>query len=229
MALVRPVPGGRVVDLGCGTGELTAELHRHTGARETLGLDSSPSMMAEALRREAPGLHFAAGDIAQFAPAQPFDVVFSNAALQWLPEQARVLARVLAAVAPGGQVAIQVPANQDSPSHRVAREVSAGFHPQPSFLPDVLPPELYAELLSRAGFVDVNVRLQVYIHWLDGPEQVVEWVKGTLLTAWQRSLSPVDYEVFLRVYRTRLLQVLPDERPHFYPFKRILMWARKAG
>ena len=70
---------------------------------------------------------------------------------------------------------------------------------------------------------------QVYIHWLDGPEAVIEWVKGTLLTAWQRALSPVDFEVFLRVYRTRLLQTLPNERPFFFPFKRTLMWARKPA
>lgn len=229
VALLRPAPAPRVVDLGCGTGELTAELHAHLGARETLGLDSSPEMLREAGKLSVPGLRFEAGDLANFSPATPFDVVFSNAALQWVPDHGRVMARLLAAVAPGGQVAIQVPSNQDSYAHRVAREVSPGFAPQPSVIPDVLPPELYAELLARAGFQDVVVRQQVYIHWLESPDAVVEWVKGTLLTAWKQALSPVDFEVFLRVYRTRLLQTLPDERPFFFPFKRLLMWARKPA
>lgn len=229
LALLRPVERPRVVDLGCGSGELTLELHRHLDARETLGIDSSSEMLGEAERLTAPGLRFENGDIARFSPAEPFDVVFSNAALQWVPDQARALARILAAVAPGGQVALQVPANQDSHAHRVAREVSPGFSPQPAFLPDVLGPELYAELFARAGYQDIHVRQQVYIHWLESPEAVVEWVRGTLLTTWQRTLSPVDFEVFVRVYRTRLLATLPDERPFFFPFKRTLMWARKPA
>ena len=229
LSLLDPASSPRVVDLGCGTGELTAELHRHTGARETLGVDASPEMLREAARQDVHGLRFEQGDIGRFTPPEPFDIVFSNAALQWVPDPVRTMARVLASVAPGGQVAIQVPSNQDSVSHRVAREVSTGFAPQPALVPDVLPPELYAELLARAGFQGVHVQQQVYIHWLDGPEAVVEWVKGTLLTAWQRALSPVDFEVFLRVYRTRLLQTLPNERPFFVPFKRTLMWARKPA
>ncbi len=229
VALIRPVAGPRVVDLGCGSGELTLELHERLGARETLGLDASAEMLAEASRIAAPGLRFEVGDIARFSPAEPYDVVVSNAALQWVPDQARALARILAAVAPGGQVALQVPSNQDGHAHRVAREVSLGFSPQPAFVPDVLGPELYAELLARAGYLDIHVRQQVYIHWLESPEAVVEWVRGTLLTAWQRTLSPVDFEVFVRVYRTRLLASLPDERPFFFPFKRTLMWARKPA
>ena len=229
VALLKPARAPRVVDLGCGAGELTAELHGMTNARETLGLDNSPEMLREAAQLTTPELRFEHGDLARFSPANPFDIVFSNAALQWVPDHARVLAHLLAAVAPGGQVAIQVPSNQDSDAHRVAREISTGFEPQPSLIPDVLPPELYAELLARAGFQEVHVRQQVYIHWLESPEAVVEWVKGTLLTAWRRALSPVDFEVFLRVYRTRLLQTLPNERPFFFPFKRTLMWARKPA
>lgn len=229
LSLLAPAPGGHGIDLGCGGGELTAELHAHLGTSTMLGLDSSPEMLREAAKLNVPGLRFELGDIARLAPETPYDVVVSNAALQWVPDPPRVMARVLAAVAPGGQVALQVPSNQDSLAHRIAREVSPGFTPQPALIPDVLPPELYAELLARAGFEHIHVRQQVYIHWLEGPEHVVEWVKGTLLTAWQRSLSAVDFEVFLRVYRTRLLQLLPQERPFFFPFKRTLMWARKPG
>ncbi len=229
VALVRPVPGARVVDLGCGPGDLTAFLHAHLGAAETLGLDSSATMLAEAVRHVAPGLRFQAADIAAFAPAVPYDVVFSNAALQWLPEPEAIFQRLLSAVAPGGQIAVQVPSNQTSASHWVAREVGAAFVPQPAHIPDVLPTQRYAELLARAGFLDVHVRQQVYVHWLKEPEAVVEWVRGTLLTAWESVLSPDDFGRFLTAYRARLLQVIPDERPFFFPFKRTLMWARRPG
>src|SRR5262249_42755330 len=86
LGLVRPQPGMRAVDLGCGTGELTSALHRRLGARETLGLDSSDAMIARSDRHAEPGLRFERGDIADFVASEPFDLVFSNAALHWLPD-----------------------------------------------------------------------------------------------------------------------------------------------
>src|SRR3954468_19534991 len=91
LALVRPAPGGRAVDLGCGTGALTRELHRHLGAAETLGLDLSPTMLAKSAPFAGDGLHFQTGDIADFHPAAPYDVVFSNAALHWIPDHPALL------------------------------------------------------------------------------------------------------------------------------------------
>ena len=82
LALVEPVPSGRVVDLGCGTGSLTVELHRHLGAATTVGIDSSAAMLDEARRHEAGGVRFVPGDIAAFASGEPDDVVFANASLQ---------------------------------------------------------------------------------------------------------------------------------------------------
>ena len=83
LALVRPVAGGRVVDLGCGTGELTRILHSATGAGDTLGLDASGAMLAGTARLEADGLHFSLGDIDTWEGAD-YDLVFANASLQWV-------------------------------------------------------------------------------------------------------------------------------------------------
>src|SRR5439155_21147590 len=79
----RDVPEPRVADLGCGTGELTAEAHAALAARETVGIDNSPSMLADAAKLDADGLSFRAGDIADFSDADGFDVILSNAALHW--------------------------------------------------------------------------------------------------------------------------------------------------
>src|SRR4029453_9677285 len=116
VSLVRPVPGGRVVDLGCGNGELTATLHRRLEAAETLGLDSSPAMLEPAAAVEGGGLRFGVGDIAGFDQGG-WDVVFSNAALHWLPDHAGLFARLVAALDQGGQLAVQMPAHPDPPSH----------------------------------------------------------------------------------------------------------------
>ena len=233
LALVRPVPGGRVADLGCGTGQLTAELHRRLQAAETLGLDSSPAMLAEARPLAGGGLRFEAGDIAAFA-GRGWDVIFSNAALQWLPDHDALLARLFAALVPGGQLAVQVPANYDHPSHLVAAELAgeppfAGALGGDRRVAPVHAPEAYAVLLDRLGAAAQHVRLQVYLHRLAGPEEVVEWVRGTLLTDYQRRLDAEAFDAFLAAYRKRLLRHLGPERPYRYAFKRILLWAERPG
>ncbi len=232
LALVRPRPGMRVVDLGCGTGELTARLHAHLLARATLGLDNAPTMLARSQAVTADGLRFELGDIAAFAPAEPYDLVFSNAALQWLPDHATLLPRLTTAVADGGQLAIQMSANDDHPSHATAAEIAA----EPPFREalegyvrqsGVLPPEAYAVLLHRLDYREQHVRLQVYGHRLGSRDEVIEWVKGTLLTDYQQRLPADLYAAFLARYRERLLPRLDDSRPYFYPFKRLLIWAER--
>jgi trans-aconitate 2-methyltransferase len=231
LSLVEPVPGGRAVDLGCGTGELTVQLHRRLEAAETLGLDSSPAMMERATGLAGDGLRFEPGDIGEFE-AGGWDVVFSNAALHWLPDHAELFGRLVAGLERGGQLAVQMPANHDHPSHLVAAEV-AGSEPFRSALrgyrreSPVRAPEWYAELLDRLGLADQHVRLQVYLHRLTARDEVVEWVKGTLLTDYQSRLPAELFEAFLADYRDRLLPRLEDTRPYRYPFKRLLLWGRR--
>jgi trans-aconitate 2-methyltransferase len=231
LGLVEPCPGGRVVDLGCGTGELTRALHERTGASTTLGLDSSGKMLERSASHAGDGLSFELGDIAGWAPSEPFDVVFSNAALHWVDDHAALFARLTSALASGGQLAVQVPANHDHPSHLVAERV-AGESPFREALggyvrrTPVLRPESYAELLHRLGYASQHVRLQVYLHVLPEAEAVVEWVKGTLLTDYQRRLPEGTYGEFVARYRALLISELPEERPYAFTFKRILLRGR---
>jgi trans-aconitate 2-methyltransferase len=232
MALVQPRPGMRVVDLGCGTGELTRELHVHLDARETLGIDSSPAMLAKAAGFAGDGLRFVAGDIGAFSGEGDYDLIFSNAALQWVPDHQALLRRLTAALSEQGQLAVQVPANHDHPSHLVAaqvaaeapfREVLAGYVRQAP----VLPPEDYASLLYHLGFREQLVRLHVYAHTLESREAVVEWVRGTLLTDYEKRMPSELWPRFLERYQERLLPQLADTRPFFYPFKRVLFWGMR--
>ena len=93
----------------------------------------------------------------------------------------------------------------------------------------VLPPEAYAALLHELGFVAQSVRLQVYGHVLESPDAVVEWVRGTLLTDYESRMPAAMYERFRRTVPRAAPLALGDERPYFYPFKRILMWGRVAA
>jgi len=234
VALVRARPGLRLIDLGCGTGETTRLVHERLGAAATLGIDNSETMLAKSSAHAAPGLRFARGDIAEFGAEGAYDVVFSNAALHWLPDHPALLARLARALAPGGQLAVQMPCNFDHPSHTVAAAV-AGEEPFRSALGGyrlerpVLPPETYAALLHRLGFGEQHVRLQVYTHLLAARDDVIEWVKGTLLTDYERRMPAELWPRFLARYRERLLPELEDTRPYFYPFKRVLMWGQCKG
>ena len=240
LALVHPKAGMRAVDLGCGTGKLTRVLHERLDARETIGLDRSPSMLASASASAAApsaaaGLRFAAGTIESFVTdsSSPWDLIFSNAALHWVDDHGRLVEQLAAKLAPAGQLAFQVPAQHDTLTHRLAEEL-AGEEPfrtafggwrrsQP-----VLTPDAYALVLYRCGFAAPKAQLIVYPHVLASREDVVEWVKGTMLTEYKRHLPEAVYDRFVGAYRARLLERLDDSRPFFYPFKRILCWGERA-
>jgi trans-aconitate 2-methyltransferase len=233
LALTQPTPGGRVVDLGCGSGELTLVAHTYLQAADTLGIDRSPAMLAEARQFAGEGTRFERADIGTWQ-GTGFDVVLANASLQWVPDHEALLGRLTAALNSGGQLAFQVPSNGDHPSHMIIREVAA----EPPFLDalggqlpidhnaNVLTPEGYASLLDQIGFAEQHVRLQVYGHHLVSAAEVVEWVKGSALTAYRSILPHAVYEELVSRYRHRLVEQLGDGRPYFYPFKRILCWAR---
>jgi len=230
LAIVERRDGMRVVDLGCGTGELTRVLHDILGAAGTVGIDNSSAMLERAAASAGGGLGFEEGDIAGWSAPGQYDLVFSNAALQWVPGPMDVLSRATQALRPGGQLALQVPLNQDHPTHTVAAALAdeppySGALDGHGRVHFVLRPEEYAEALYRLGYAEQRVVLRVYPHLLASREDVVEWVKGTLLTWYERRLGDL-FPRFLGEYQERLFLVLPDERPFFYPFKRVLAWGK---
>jgi trans-aconitate 2-methyltransferase len=234
LGLVEPVPGGRVVDLGCGTGRHTVRLHQRTGAGETLGIDSSPRMLALSEGLAGDGLHFTVGDLREVpSPEGGWDVVFANASLQWVPDHERLLPTLVAGLAPGGQLAFQVPANFDHPSHTVADEVGAelGLEPLDRAI-GASTPGRYAETLWASGLRDLDVTLRVYGVAMERTEAVIEWVSGTLLTRFEAALDDQGFREFRRRYRERLLDALGDPsgaRPYYYAFPRILCWGRRPS
>jgi trans-aconitate 2-methyltransferase len=144
-----------------------------------------------------------------------------------------VLARWRDSLAPGGQLAVQVPANADHPSHRVARELAAEWlgadAPPDAVERNVLRPEEYARVLLRLGCEYPVVRLQVYCHKFSSSADVVEWVRGTTLTRLSPVLRDDDFERFVVEYRRRLVAELGPSSPYWYTFKRILMAGRLPG
>jgi trans-aconitate 2-methyltransferase len=235
LALIQPVPDMHVVDLGCGTGKLTRVLHNTLQAPHTTGIDRSERMLHAAMSNGAtPGLRFELGEIEAFVAEAEYDLIFSNAAFQWVGNHEELISRLFSALKPGGQLAFQLSAMDDNPSHTVAEALTSEPRFRPAFLDwrnplGSLAPEKYSRLLQRAGFAQQHVRLAIYPHLLPSRQDVIEWMKGSLLTAYERKLTPDQFDNFLEEYAKRLIPQLDSERPFFFPFKRILCWARRSG
>ena len=219
-----------VVDLGCGSGELTVTLAQRWPEALVSGIDSSPQMIARAPVDGA--VQFSVGE-AQSLSAAGVDVLVSNAALQWVPEHRELLTRWAGELAPAGWLAFQVPANFDAPSHVLMRELAASA-PWRDRLNGVLrggestaPPLDYLELLSDHG-MDVDAWQTEYVHVLDGADPVLEWVRGTGLRPVLSALSPDDGERFATEYAAALREVYPRRAyGTAFPFLRTFVVAHR--
>lgn len=221
--------GLRVIDLGCGTGELTARLADLLPESDVVGVDASAEMLAKAGALGRPGLRFEQRTIEEVGGA--FDLVFSHAALQWVDDHDALIPRLLNLVAPGGQIAVQMPSNHGHASHLLIVE-TAGEEPFRTALdgwtrrPPVMSIDAYAAMLHRAGMSDITVFEKVYGHSLADADAMVEWVRGTALVPYMERLPADLCDLFIGRYRGKLREHFA-EQPVFYPFRRTLFAARR--
>jgi trans-aconitate 2-methyltransferase len=217
-------PGLKVIDLGCGTGELTRRLADALPESDVLGLDQSPEMLARAQTQLRPGLRFERGDLA--ALEGTWDLIFSNAALQWSEDHQKLIPHLFSCLNPGGQMLVQVPSNHGGPAHLIIREV-AGRGPFSSALngwtrkSPVLNLEEYAGMLYRQGAIEIKVLAKIYPHLLANADAIIEWISGTALVPYFERLPDSLHEAFTEAIQEELHTGYPHE-PVFYPFKRTL-------
>ncbi len=233
IARVASASPARIIDLGCGSGASTALLRKQWPAAHLVGLDSSPEMITAA-RREDPAIDWVLQDVRAWRPREPFDLVFSNAALQWVPDHEELFPRLLGRVAPGGLLAVQMPANFDSGAHRAIREVAQSVPWAGRWGPDVRPPqigpvELYYRLLAPRS-QSVEIWLTEYVHVLPDAAAVTEWVKGTTLRPYLTALgSEADSAKFLKEIGRRIEAAYPRQPDGhvLFPFRRLFLVARR--
>lgn len=223
-----------VLDLGCGSGELTTTLAGRWPGATVIGVDSSEAMIESARGVQPDGrLSFVLGDVKDWEPPGRADVLVSNAVLQWVPGQFDVLARWAGLLADGGWIAVQVPGNFDQPGHTIMRELAGSPRWRPLLDGVVLnrqatDPAGYLDVLAAAGCA-TDAWETTYLHVLAGDNPVLEWYKGTGLRPVIDALPAGLAEEFLAEYGARVREAYPA-RPYgtVLPFRRVFAVGRRG-
>ncbi|HZO82665.1 MAG TPA: methyltransferase domain-containing protein [Candidatus Binataceae bacterium] len=230
----------RVIDLGCGSGENTAELARRAADSVVLGIDSSPAMIESALKlRDSlepelrDRLSFERRDIRELKATVEYSLVFSNAAIQWLADHRDVFVRCYRALVPGGRLVVQMPAN-DGETAQATISAMALEEPWRARLSGLAPPsrtvaapENYAAMLGEIGFADVNCHYHTFRHPMVSPGEVVEWIRATALRPFLDALEVPAREPFITALTARLERAYGTRGPLIFNFRRLFIWARR--
>jgi len=230
LELVEVRPNLKIVDLGCGTGNLTRQLADALPESEVLGIDSSPQMLERTDEYARSGLRFELGNLTELEGK--WDLIISNAALQWSENHRDLVPRLYDHLSPGGQIAVQVPSNHGGPTHLTILRV-AGQEPFRTALngwtrqSPVLPIETYTELLFRKEAQEILAFDKIYPHVLENVDAIVDWISGTALVPYFERLGN-HKDDFVTAIRQELKTDFPDE-PVFYPFRRTFFSARKVN
>src|SRR2546425_8786475 len=204
LALRVSIPALRtVVDLGCGPGNSTKVIAERWPQAEITGVDNSAAMI-ETARRDHPQFRWVVSDITSWASegGPQFDIVFSNAALHWVPEHAALYLKIFGRVVHGGAFAVQAPSNLDSPAQRLMREITPrGLLVNEWF---THPPGFYYDLLALLA-AHLDLWQTEYLHILPNADAIVEWYKGSGLRPFLEALqSDTEREQFLAEYMRRI-------------------------
>ena len=225
--LAQPV---QIVDLGCGAGNVTRLLTSRWPTAHVTGLDSSPEMLERA-RAALPEARFELAGVESWAPEEPLDLLFSNAALHWVSDHDTLFPRLLDQLAPGGVLAVQMPGNFDAPSHRLIRELAAApawsDRLSDTRMGAVLPMADYHRLLAPRCS---RLFLWETTYWqaMHGDQPVLDWLRGTTLVPYLSRLDAADQTAFLAELAPQFAAAYPASADGtvLFPFRRIFIVAQ---
>ncbi len=222
---------GDVYDLGAGAGNVTRHLQARWPKARITGVDDSEAMLAKAAA-DSSGINWERGDLATWRPSRPADLIYSNAALHWVGHHERLFPELLAALAPGGVLAVQIPRNFLAPSHALVDEAARRGPWRATLEPMLRPPPtqepgFYYDVLAPLA-ADVDIWETEYLHVLEGEDPVKEWIKGSWLRQFLDALEEPQASEFERCYADLVAQAYP-RRPDgrtLLPFRRLFMVVR---
>jgi trans-aconitate 2-methyltransferase len=223
----------RIIDLGCGTGNSTEQLHARWPQANLTGLDSSPEMLSTA-RTNHPGWKWIASSIEAWQPDSAFDLIFSNACLHWVQDHGALFPRLLSYVAPGGALAAQMPNSYHVPAHTLMKDVAlapslpwSGKLPPASETYSVRPVPFYYDALRKFA-TRLNIWETEYLQIMDGPRAVLDWVRSTAMRPYLERLPDDEQR---RMFEQRCLeqfeQAYPanDQGRTLFPYRRMFIIA----
>ncbi|WP_316825926.1 methyltransferase domain-containing protein [Pedobacter miscanthi] len=231
-ALVKPAANSMAIDLGCGTGEQTAILAERFRDTVFLGVDSSAEMLESSKKLETGNLSFLSNTTEEIiASGKKWDLVFSNAALQWSENHAELFPQLLALVNPGGQFAVQMPVQKENLLNRILFEL-VEEKPFSDFLggwkrgSPVLSIDEYAQILFDGGLEDIQIVQKVYPIIAHDHETLYNFISGSSLIPYLERLEGGEKELFVAAFKERIAKNF-QKLPAIYAFKRLLLYGRK--
>lgn len=221
-----------VLDVGCGPGNSTAVLANRFPNAFITGIDNSPNMI-EAAKKAYSNLNFVLADAnADFSVSEKYDLVFSNACIQWIPDHKTLIPKLLDSVSCGGYLAIQVPMNGDTPIQQLIRQTAISLKwqdkfPAPRIFHTLTPPEYY-DILYKCSSV-CEIWMTTYYHILPGAQAILEWYRGTGLRPYLEVLSETERIVFEQEILEKIALNYPERSGGtvIFPFPRFFMLAQK--
>lgn len=223
-----------IIDIGCGPGNSTRVLKNRFPNANVTGADSSENML-EAARRENPDCKFifldASGDLSELAGK--FDVVFSNACIQWVPDHEKLLPSLFSLLKKGGTLAVQIPVNFDEPIHKIIGEITSSekwraHFPNPRIFYTLTEGE-YFDIISRLTD-DFEMWKTIYCHRMAGVESIIEWYKSTGLKPYLDALSEADTDEFINDVKARVEKAYPirENGEIIFNFPRFFFTAKRS-
>ncbi|KRD10291.1 trans-aconitate methyltransferase [Flavobacterium sp. Root901] len=230
---IQPFDGMKAIDLGCGTGEQTAILADQFNQAHFTGVDSSAEMLEKSKSLEIPNLRFRKATIEEtILSGEKWDLIFSNAALQWSDDHEKLFPDLLNLLHKNGQFAVQMPVQPENKLNKILIEL-VDEEPFKTFLKGykrespVLSIDDYAQILFDGGLQDIEIIQKVYPIIAEDHDTLYNFISGSALIPYMERLDGEEKELFIAAYKERIEKHFP-KLPAIYSFKRLLMYGRKA-
>lgn len=222
------------VDIGCGTGEQTKILAEKFDKADFLGIDPSPEMLAKSKELETDNLHFKTTTVEDFITSnagKKWDLIFSNAALQWSDDHENLFPQLILLLSEKGQLAVQMPVQKENLLNKILIDL-AQEKPFVDYLQGwkrespVLSIDAYAQILFENGLSNLQIIQKVYPIIADNAETLFDFISGSALIPYLERLSESQQELFVAEYKYRIQKEF-KRFPAIYAFKRLLLYGRK--
>lgn len=233
--LISPDELKNCVDIGCGTGEQTKLLSEKFQNANFLGIDPSPEMLAKSRGLETSNLSFRSSSVEDFIASDTkgnWDLVFSNAALQWSDKHDTLFPQLISLLSENGQLAVQMPVQKENLLNKILLEL-VQEKPYSDFLDGwkrespLLSIDQYAQIMFDNGLQDIQIIQKVYPIIADSPENLFDFISGSSLIPYLERMSDNEQKLFITEFKSRIYKAF-QRFPAIYAFKRLLLYGRKS-